>query len=279
MEKKYCNLVAEIGATHIGSVDRAKKLIDLAVDSGADVVKFQKRDPHASTPEWIKKKPHPNLNFSYGDTYLDHRLNLEFNIDIHRELKKYIEDRGSTYSTSVFDMNSAVEVSKICPDYVKIPSAMNHDRELVSFCLDNFKQIQISTGMCSIEERGDLFTFLKGSCDQVVIYHCTSEYPCSFDNLFLREVSNIVEHGFVCGFSNHGYGIASDIAALTLGATWIERHFIDDRSFRHTDASASLEPHGFSNLRRDLDNVSRALSERGSSATDEELNQRDKLRG
>ena len=162
MEKKNCSLVAEIGATHIGSQDRAKKLIDLAIDSGADFVKFQKRDPHASTPEWLKKKTHPNLNFSYGDTYLDHRLNLEFDIDTHRRLKDYIEDNGSSYSTSVFDLNSAMDISKIDPEYIKIPSAMNHDVNLISFCLDNFKQVQISTGMCSLNEREDLFSFLKG---------------------------------------------------------------------------------------------------------------------
>jgi len=115
MEKKNCSLVAEIGATHIGSQDRAKKLIDLAIESGADFVKFQKRDPHTSTPEWLKKKPHPNLNFSYGDTYLEHRMNLEFDIDTHRRLKDYIEDNGSSYSTSVFDLSSAIDISKIDP--------------------------------------------------------------------------------------------------------------------------------------------------------------------
>ena len=80
MEKKYCNLIAEIGATHIGDMNRATMLIDMAINSGADVVKFQKRNPHTSTPEDLKALPHPNANYSYGDTYLDHRLNLEFDI-------------------------------------------------------------------------------------------------------------------------------------------------------------------------------------------------------
>jgi N-acetylneuraminate synthase len=278
MEEKYCSLVAEIGATHIGSVDRAKKLINLAVSSGADFVKFQKRDPHSSTPEQLKKEPHPNRNFSYGDTYLDHRLNLEFDLNTHEQLKDYIENLGAKYSTSVFDMNSAIDISKINPEYIKIPSAANHDRELINYCINNFKQVQVSTGMCSVRERDELFSFLQKKSSNIIIYHCTSEYPCVFDNLFLNEITNIINCGFECGFSNHGYGIASDIAAYTLGATWIERHFIDDRSFRHTDASASLEPHGFSSLRRDLNNVEDALKFRGPDLTEEEKKQRAKLR-
>tara|TARA_Y100000034_G_scaffold117040_1_gene156076 strand:+ start:864 stop:1706 length:843 start_codon:yes stop_codon:yes gene_type:complete len=279
MEKKYCNLVAEIGATHIGNVDRAKKLIDLAIGSGADFIKFQKRDPHSCTPEGMKKSPHPNQNFSYGSTYLEHRLNLEFNLDTHAELKNYIEERGAKYSTSVFDINSAISISKLNPEYVKIPSAMNHNTELMQYCFDNFEQVQVSTGMCSLKEREILLNFLQKSQGGIVVYHCTSEYPCSFSHLFLNEIISIVDSGFECGFSNHGYGIASDIAAYVLGSSWIERHFIDDRSFRHTDASASLEPHGFSNLRRDLNNVAEAMKTKGVEATSEEMRQREKLRG
>ena len=279
MEKEYCNLIAEIGATHAGKIERAEMLVDFAVDAGADMVKFQKRDPHISTPERLKSSPHPNPSFSYGSTYLDHRLNLEFDLSVHRRLKDYIEQKGSRYLTSVFDLNSAKDISSLSPENVKIPSAMNHNRELMSYCLDNFKKVHISTGMSTFNERCDLFSFLSDHKDSVVVYHCTSEYPCSFDNLFLREISNISNEGFECGFSNHGYGIASDVAALALGVSWIERHFIDDRAFPHTDASASLEPHGFKTLRRDLDNVIRSLTFRGENPTNEESVQRKKLRG
>tara|TARA_Y100000034_G_scaffold101890_1_gene126465 strand:- start:348 stop:647 length:300 start_codon:yes stop_codon:yes gene_type:complete len=96
--------------------------------------------------------------------------------------------------------------------------------------------------------------------------------------LYLKEIQVISDLGFECGFSNHGYGIAADVAALAFGATWIERHFIDDRAFPHTDSSASLEPRGFSTLRRDLDNVSLAVSYREKEITAEERVQRDKLR-
>lgn len=278
MEKRYCTLIAEIGATHIGDIERAKMLIDLAIDSGADVVKFQKRDPHTSTPEKLKKSPHPNPSFSYGETYLDHRIKLEFDMSTHKFLKEYIEERGAKYSTSVWEMKSAKDVLELSLDDIKIPSAINHDRGLMSFCLDNFKRVHVSTGMSTLSEREDLFDFLLEYKSRVVVYHCTSEYPCNFNNLFLKEVSNIVDAGFECGFSNHGYGIASDIAALTLGANWVERHFIDDRSFPHTDAAASLEPHGFKTLRRDLDNVSSGLLFRGEDPTEEEIRQRNKLR-
>lgn len=279
MEKSNCNLIAEIGATHIGDLERAKMLIDLAVDAGADMIKFQKRDPHVSTPDSLKKAPHPNPHFSYGKTYLDHRLKLEFDLSTHKYLKEYIEEKGAEYSTSVWEIQSARAILELSPAHIKIPSAMNHNKELILYCLDNFETVHISTGMSTLDERHDLFGFLSDYRSQVVIYHCTSEYPCNFDNLFLKEVANIADAGFECGFSNHGYGIASDIAALALGASWIERHFIDDRSFPHTDAAASLEPHGFKTLKRDIDHVLKGLSYRSTDPTLEELRQRKKLRG
>ena len=278
MEIRYCNLIAEIGATHVGDFERAKLLIDLAIDSGADVVKFQKRNPYVSTPENLKQLPHPNADHSYGNTYLDHRLNLEFDISIHKKLKEYIENKDCVYSTSVFDMDSAIDVLSLDPDYIKIPSCMNHDYKLISFCLENYNSVHVSTGMSTLAERESLLSMLSSHKDNVVVFHCTSEYPCSFSHLYLKEIQVISDLGFECGFSNHGYGIAADVAALAFGATWIERHFIDDRAFPHTDSSASLEPRGFSTLRRDLDNVSLAVSYREKEITAEERVQRDKLR-
>jgi len=155
---------------------------------------------------------------------------------------------------------------------------MNHSIKLLSFCLDNYKKVHISTGMSTKKETEDLLSFLLNYRDKVVVFHCTSEYPCSFEHLYIKEIKRIYDLGFECGFSNHGYGIASDMAALSLGATWIERHFIDDRSFPHTDSAASLEPRGFSTLRRDIDNVLLSLSFKNEDPTVEEIKQRKKLR-
>jgi N-acetylneuraminate synthase len=144
--------------------------------------------------------------------------------------------------------------------------------------------IHISLGMISGSEKEELFEFLfKRSEDdigRIVLYHCTSEYPCPFENLYLLEIAkltNRVPENVAVGYSNHGYGIATDIAAYILGARWVERHFVDDRALRHTDAAASLEPDGLRRLCRDLKAVHRSMSEK-SGVTPEEMLQRKKLR-
>jgi N-acetylneuraminate synthase len=130
--------------------------------------------------------------------------------------------------------------------------------------------------MLSLVERNMLLHKYSGK--NVVFYHTTTEYPCPFEKLYIKEISKIVELYGTAGFSNHGYGIASDIAALALGASYIERHFIDDRTFRHTDAAASLEPRGLSTLKRDLQHISLGLQYRPHGCTEEEARQALKLR-
>lgn len=275
-------VVAEIGCVHIGSLERAKLLIRLAALCGADYVKFQKRNPEDSVPEHLKDQPHPNLIFSYGDTYLEHRIKLELGVDEHAELKKYCGSIGIGYATSVWDIVSAEEIIELNPDFIKIPSACNTNRELIELLATSYQGgIHISTGMISKGEKIDLYTLLSELKieDRTVIYHCTSEYPCPFEHLYLLEIEHLkLTPGKTVGFSNHGFGIAADIVSYTLGAQWIERHFIDDRTFRHTDASASLEPDGLRRLCRDLKAVYRALQLKGSDITPEEFNQRTKLR-
>jgi N-acetylneuraminate synthase len=277
MDKQSCTLIAEIGASHAGCLQRALMLTELAAQNGADVVKFQKRDPISSVPSDIANKPHPNPHFAYGDTYLSHRIALELSVEDHVKLKDKCNHLGVKYACSVWDLKSAKEIININPFFIKIPSACNKHETLIDYCLCNFeKQIHISLGMRSLVERNMLLHKYSGK--NVVFYHTTTEYPCPFEKLYIKEISKIVELYGTAGFSNHGYGIASDIAALALGASYIERHFIDDRTFRHTDAAASLEPRGLSTLKRDLQHISLGLQYRPHGCTEEEARQALKLR-
>ncbi len=273
-------VIAEIGCVHLGSMERAKKLIKLATLCEADYVKFQKRNPDESVPENIKNKPHPNKTFAYGETYLEHRKALEFDIEQHKELYSYCKQLGIGYSCSVWDMTSAAQIASLNPDFIKIPSPCNHNREMIKYLLGRFDgDIHISTGMSSKEEKEDLIKFMQSFViDRFVIYHCTSIYPCPFDKLHLLEIGRLVDSGFRVGFSNHGYGIAADIAAMMLGSEYIERHFVDDRTLRHTDAAASLEPEGLRKLCRDLKNVSCAIDYAPPYPDEKELTERAKLR-
>jgi N-acetylneuraminate synthase len=275
-------VVAEIGCVHIGSLDRAKELALLAKLCGADYVKLQKRNPTDSVPLSMQAQPHPNQLFSYGDTYLEHRIALELSIEDHIKLKEYCDSIGIGYSSSVWDVVSAREIISLNPDFIKIPSACNASKNLLEIVANEYQgDIHVSTGMTTTEEKADLYEMISSMDlkDRVVIYHCTSEYPCSFDHLYLREIERIKwAPAKKVGFSNHGYGISADIVAYTLGAQWIERHFVDDRTFRHTDASASLEPDGLRRLCRDLKAVYKALRHKDSDITEEEAKQRAKLR-
>ena len=141
------------------------------------------------------------------------------------------------------------------------------------------KDIHISLGMTTVDDRVQLRRWLEPYKDRFVFYHCTSAYPCPFENLHLLEIKKMKDEGWGrIGFSNHGAGIASDIAAMALGATYFERHFIDDRTFNHTDSAASLEPGGLSKLARDLKHVYAAMTYKPDKLWEEEKKQKDKLR-
>lgn len=275
---KSPTVIAEIGCSHIGDLERARKLIKLAHLAGADYAKLQKRNPIESTPVDLQNKPHPNQIFAYGNTYLEHRLALELNIEQHAELKKYCESIDIGYSTSVWDVTSAKEVIGLNPDFIKVPSACNTNFELLDCLYGNYNgQVHISLGMVTGSEKDQIFSYIKKHAKRTVLYHCTSEYPCPAERLYLLEINQLCSMGCEVGFSNHGYGISSDIAATVLGATWIERHFIDDRCFRHSDASASLEPQGLEKLCRDLKSIHKALNYKFN-LSDDELAQRSKLK-
>jgi sialic acid synthase len=279
MDVKDCKIIAEIGCSHAGSLSRAIKLINLAAMSGADIVKLQKRNPHVSTPDHLKHKPHPNPSFSYGATYLDHRINLELSLDDHKIIKDTTSALNILYGCSVWDMDSAKEIISIKPDLLKIPSACNRNFDLINYCIDNYGSfVHISLGMTNISDREDIFNKLYKNKDKIIFYHCVSEYPCPFERMQMLGIKDIVDADFRCGFSNHGYGIALDVAAYVMGVEFIERHFIDDRTFRHTDAAASLEPEGLRKLKRDIIAVRASMTPRAN-MTEEEEQQYLKLKG
>ncbi len=280
-------VIAEIGCTHIGSLKRAKELAKLAKICNADVMKTQKRNPKESTNKELWDQPHPNQMYSYGKTYLEHRESVELPIEDHYKLKEYCDEIGIEYSTSIWDMTSAKEIVELNPKLIKIPSACNNHLEMMTYLFDNYKgEIHISTGMLTPKERDDLYGFLTTEylrfrsldASKLIIYHCTSGYPVPFEKLYLNEIDKLSHGFFPVGFSNHGYGIAMEPVAYTLGARYFERHFIDDRMFPHTDASCSLEPQGLSKLVRDLKAVEKSLEYKPEVLDEIENVQRLKLR-
>lgn len=279
-------VIAEIGCNHKGDLAIAKEMIKMAkFFCSANAVKFQKRNNKELLTEEQYKAPHPNLDNSYGDSYGAHREFLEFSIKQHAELKKYCDELGIIYSSSVWDTTSAKEIASLKPNFIKIPSACNNNFEMLGWLCENYKgEIHISTGMTTKVEIEYLVNFFiqKKRNQDLVLYNCTSGYPVPFEDVSLLEI-NILTDKYrdkvkSIGFSGHHLGIAVDIAAFTLGAPIIERHYTLDRTWKGTDHAASLEPMGLRKLTRDLNAVHKALNFKKQDILPIEQIQRDKLK-
>ena len=249
------------------------------------VVKFQKRNNIELLSEEQYNAPHPNPMHSYGDTYGAHREFLEFNINQHKELKEFSESLGLTYSTSVWDVTSAIEIVSLNPELIKVPSACNNHFEMLKVLRDDYKgDVHISFGMTTKEEEEQIVSFFEitNQSQRLILYSCTSGYPVSFEDVCLIEITRIKERFKNrvkdIGFSGHHLGIAVDVAAYTLGATWIERHFTLDRTWKGTDHAASLEPDGMRRLKRNLDNLYLSLTYKETELLKVEKQTRQKLK-
>ena len=283
---KPCKVIAEIGCNHKGDMQIAKDLIMSAKDCGADIAKFQKRNNKELLPEPQYNSPHPNPVNSYGKTYGEHREFLEFSKDQHNELIAFCESIGIEYSTSVWDVTSAKEISDLNPKLIKVPSASNTHYAMLKVLRDEYDgEVHVSFGMTTLDEQEKLVSFFeekKQAKSRLVIYSCTSGYPVPFEDVCLLEILKIKER-FIdrvkeIGFSGHHLGISIDIASYVLGAAWIERHFTMDRTWKGTDHAASLEPAGLSKLTRDLKATFNALTYKESEILAIEQVQRDKLK-
>lgn len=185
----------------------------------------------------------------------------------------------------MWDLTSAKQISSLNPNFIKIPSACNNNFNMLKWLCLNFKgKIQISTGMTYLNEIEEIILLFKEQKrnKDLVLYNCTSGYPVPFEDVCLLEISRLKEKYSEIvdsiGFSGHHLGIAIDIAAFTLGANYIERHFTLDRTWKGTDHSASLEPEGMRKLKRDLKAAFSSLNFKKQEVLDIELIQRKKLK-
>ena len=243
------HVIAEIGCNHMGQFEIAKELLTLAKNAGATVGKFQKRCPKELLTEEQYNAQHPNPHNSYGDTYGAHREFLELDVEQHRLLQKHCEEIGLLYSCSVWDTTSAKEIASLNPPLIKVGSPSNQHWEMQKVLRDEYSgMVHISTGMTTKDEVEKIVSFWeqgKGNAkERVILYNCTSGYPVPFQDVCMLELKLLRERfagrvrGF--GFSGHHLGISVDIAAYALGATWNERHFTKDRTWKGTDHAASL---------------------------------------
>ena len=279
-------IIAEAGCNHMGQIEIAHDLIKIASKyCKADAIKFQKICPKELLTKEQYNAPHPNPINSYGKTYGEHREFLEFSVEQHALLKKWCEEENIIYSTSVWDLTSAKEITSLQPKFIKIPSACNTHYEMLEYLCDNFHgEIQISFGMTSIDEEKNIIELFehKNRLRDLIVYACTSGYPVSYEDVCLLELNRLKDKYAnkvkAIGFSGHHLGISVDIAAYTLGAEYIERHYTLNKTWKGTDHAASLEPNEMKDLVVELDNVYRALNYKKEEILDVEKVQREKLK-
>ena len=296
-------VVAEVGGNHRGEIGTAKRMIEILATYCSEhfdldrkhiydvhrrlAVKFQKRTPTLELyPEW-EGQPHPNPHHAYGDSYLEHRQALEFDIHDHQTLKFWAEQRGVTYACSVWDIPAAREIISLEPQWIKVPSARNTDWPLLDVLYGEYTgDVHISLGMITRPELKVLADYIgaSGVGGRTVFYACTSGYPVPPEDVCLDELTWLKGRygGLVkrFGFSGHHHGIAIDMAAVALGAEYIERHFTLNRTWSGTDHAASLEPDGIRKLLRDVGVVTQALDRKpGGGILPIEIPQREKLKG
>jgi len=211
-------VIAEIGCNHMGDINIAKQMIEIASNfCNADIIKFQKRTPSEILTKEEYNAPHPVPTNSFGETYGQHREFLEFNVEQHKELMDECKKYGKVYSCSVWDLTSAKEICSISPKVIKIPSACSNYFKLLDYIFNNFNgEIHLSLGMTTTKEREEIVNYFqkKGRNKDLVLYHCISGYPISFEDICLLEIKklnkeykNIVKD---IGFSGHHLGIAKE---------------------------------------------------------------------
>jgi len=268
-------IIAEIGINHNGSIDLAKELIDVAVVAGCDYVKFQKRTPDICVPEAQKSILRQT---PWGEmTYIDYKKKIEFEKEEYDILMEYSKSKGVECFASVWDLPS-VDFMKQYSKIGKIPSALITDLELCKAAREAFEVLIISTGMSTEEEIEKCVI----ACAPNVIMHTNSAYPSKYKELNLRYISHLESKYATAdiGYSGHEYGLVSTFAAVSLGASWVERHITLDRTLWGSDQMASVEPIGLIKLVKGIRTIEYSLCVSGPREVQgSELSKRKSLRG
>jgi N-acetylneuraminate synthase len=269
-------IIAEIGINHNGSVDLAKKMIDGAVESGCDAVKFQKRTPELCVPknQWDIERDTPWGRMSY----IDYRRKVEFGFEEYFEIDGYCKQRNIDWFASPWDEEALFFLEKFKPVMYKVASASLTDMSLLKKIKATGKPVMLSTGMSNMEEIETAVEFL--GTDDLMIAQSTSTYPCKLEELNLHVISTYKERfpGVPIGYSGHETGLAPTLAAVTLGATFVERHITLDRAMWGTDQAASVEIVGLERLVRDIRDIEKSLGDGIKKVYESEYGNLEKLR-
>ena len=285
MKKTY--IIGEIGINHQGDLSIAKRLIDIAAAAGCDAVKFQKRNPDICVPEEQKNKPRTWQGEEM--TYLEYKYKVEFGEEEYDEIDDYCKLKGIAWSASPWDMDSLRFLERYDIPFIKIPSAMITNDELLVGCVRSGKRVIFSTGMSTQEEIDHAVSILRQAKkdyvslrdDKIGLLHCNSTYPAPVDELNLSAIHTLADNypDFEIGYSGHEMLLGTTVASVLLGASIIERHITLDRTMEGSDHSASVTPWGLFKLVSGIRELEAAYGDGVIKVTQSEIPVRTKLRG
>jgi N-acetylneuraminate synthase len=252
-----CFVVAEIGINHNGDLDTAQKLIDAAVETVCNAVKFQKRTVEVVYTAEELARPREN---PFGPTNGDLKRGLEFGHEQYQRIDWYCKEKNMLWFASCWDEASVDFIEQFNPPCYKIASASLTDDNLLRHHRQYRRPIILSTGMSTVEEVDHAVEIL--GTDDLILLHTTSTYPSQVEELNLQVIRTLKDRYHVpVGYSGHEVGLAPSVAAAALGACVIERHITLDRAMWGSDQAASVEPQGFARLIKDVRAVEAALGD------------------
>ncbi len=274
--KKPIFIIAEIGINHNGEMSICKDLIDVAVASGCDAVKFQKRDINEVYSKEMLDSPRES---PWGSTQGDQKKGLEFNLEDYQDIDKYCRERKINWFASAWDVNSQNFLRQFDCKYNKIASAMIVHKDLVELVAEEGKHTFISTGMTTYDDiQYAVDVFKRANCS-FELMHTISTYPMRDEDANLNMINSLREKfGSDVGYSGHEVGLAVSYAATALGITSLERHITLDRSMYGSDQSASVEPNGLRQLVGAVRKIEQAMGNGLKTTTNEEVLVARKLR-
>ena len=250
-------IIAEIGINHNGDMSIAKQLIDVAIDAGADAVKFQKRTIDKVYTKEFLDAPRES---PWGATQRAQKQGLEFNAQQYKEIDGYCRDKGIEWFASAWDLESQRFLRQFELRHNKIASAMIVYEDLLREVASEGRHTFISTGMSTAAEIDRAVEIFRKAACPFELMHCVSTYPMNDDDANLSRILTLRErYGCRIGYSGHEVGLTVSIAAAALGISALERHITLDRAMYGSDQAASVEPDGFRRLVRAVRTVTRAM--------------------
>jgi len=273
-----CYFIAEGGVNHNGSLELAKRLVDVAAAARADAVKFQKRNLSDILTQNALTQPY-NSSTALGATYGEHRERLELSEENYHELSGYCKKKNITFLASAWDIKSADFIESLGVPAFKTASADLTNFPLLEHIAKKGQPMIVSTGMSTLEEISEALEVVRQYNQQIVLLHCVSNYPCESSEVNLRVMQTLKEKFHVLvGYSGHEKsGWSVTLGAVALGAVVVERHITLDRTLPGPDHAASLEPLGLSRLVSNIRDLEAAMGSSDKRMSDAEMRVRKRI--